>query len=38
MPVNWSKVETVLFILGLLATILILLSHYLEAKKLSEEE
>jgi len=38
MAVNWAKVELILLILGLLATVLILLSHYFEAKRLSEGE
>jgi len=38
MPVNWAKVELILILLGLLAAALILLSHYFEAKLVSEEE
>ena len=38
MPVNWAYVEFIMLALGLLAVILILLSHYFEAKFISEEE
>lgn len=36
MAVNWNLVEFILFALGILATILILLNHYFEAKAISE--
>jgi len=38
MPINWARVEAILLALSILAIILILLSHYFEAKQIAEEE